>query len=44
VWLTAAVVAFEMLLRLRQRRRGAAPTSPAVEIPDKPAPAHPVTA
>jgi len=44
VWLTAAVVAFEMLLRLRQRRRGAAPTSPAAEVPDKPAPAHPVTA
>jgi membrane-associated phospholipid phosphatase len=44
VWLASAVVAFEMLLRLRQRRRGAAPTSPAVDVPDKPAPAHPVTA
>lgn len=44
VWLTAAVVAFEMLLRLRQRRRGAAPTGPAVEVPDKPVPAHPETA
>jgi membrane-associated phospholipid phosphatase len=44
VWLSAAVVAFEMLLRLRQRRRGAAPTSPAAEVPDKPVPAHPVTA
>jgi undecaprenyl-diphosphatase len=44
VWLTAAVVAFEMLLLLRQRRRGAAPTSPAVEVPDKPVPAVPATA
>jgi undecaprenyl-diphosphatase len=43
VWLTSAVVAFEMLLRLRQRRRRAAPTSPAAEVPDKPAPAHPAT-
>lgn len=43
VWLSFAVVAFEMLLRLRQRRRGAAPTSPAAEVPDKPAPAQPVT-
>jgi undecaprenyl-diphosphatase len=43
VWLTSAVVAFEMLLRLRQRRRGAAPTSPAADVPDKPAPAHPAT-
>ncbi len=43
VWLSAAVVAFEMLLRLRQRRRGAAPTSPAADVPDKPVPAHPVT-
>jgi membrane-associated phospholipid phosphatase len=43
VWLASAVVAFEMLLRLRQRRRGAAPTSPAVDVPDKPAPAHPAT-
>jgi membrane-associated phospholipid phosphatase len=40
VWLTSAVVAFEMLLRLRQRRRGAAPTSPAADVPDKPVPAH----
>jgi membrane-associated phospholipid phosphatase len=43
VWLAAAVMAFEMLLRLRQRRRGAAPTSPAADVPDKPAPAHPAT-
>jgi undecaprenyl-diphosphatase len=43
VWLASAIVAFEMLLRLRQRRRGAAPTSPAVDVPDKPAPAHPAT-
>ncbi|MGD0993659.1 MAG: phosphatase PAP2 family protein [Gemmatimonadales bacterium] len=34
VWLAAAVVAFEMLLRLRQRRRGAAPAGPAAEVPD----------
>lgn len=38
VWLAAAVVAFEMLL---QRRRGAAPTSPAADVPDKPLPARP---
>jgi membrane-associated phospholipid phosphatase len=37
VWLASAVVAFEMMLRLRQRRRGAAPTSPAADVPDKPA-------
>jgi undecaprenyl-diphosphatase len=43
VWLASALVAFEMLLRLRQRRRGAAPTSPAGDIPDKPVPAHPAT-
>jgi undecaprenyl-diphosphatase len=41
VWLVTALVAFEMLLRLRQRRRGAAPTSPAADIPDKPVPTHP---
>ena len=41
VWLVTAVVAFEMLLRLRQRRRGAAPSSPTAEIPDKPVPPHP---
>ena len=41
VWLTATVVAFEMLLRLRQRRRGAPSTSPAAQVPDKPVPAHP---
>ena len=40
VWLVSAVVAFEMLLRLRQRRRGAGPTGPAADVPDKPAPAH----
>jgi undecaprenyl-diphosphatase len=34
VWLAAAVVAFEMLLRLRQRRRGAAPASTAADVPD----------
>jgi membrane-associated phospholipid phosphatase len=39
VWLTAAVVAFEMLLRLRQRRRGARATGPGREVPDKPVPA-----
>jgi undecaprenyl-diphosphatase len=44
VWLVAAVVAFEMLLRLRQRRRGTTPTSPAADVPDKPAPAHPAKA
>ena len=43
VWLVSAVVAFEMLLRLRQRRRGAAPTGPAGDVPDQPAPAHPTT-
>jgi undecaprenyl-diphosphatase len=43
VWLASAVVAFEMLLRLRQRRRGAGPTGPAVDVPDKPSPAHPPT-
>jgi membrane-associated phospholipid phosphatase len=37
VWLASAVVAFEMLLRLRQRRRGAGPTSPATDVPDVPA-------
>jgi membrane-associated phospholipid phosphatase len=42
VWLAAAVAAFEMLLRVRQRRRGGAPTSPAVDVPDKPAPGHSV--
>src|SRR4029077_7529701 len=41
VWLASALVAFEMLLRLRQRRRGAAPTSPTADVPDKPVPAHP---
>ena len=43
VWLTSAVVAFEMMLRLRQRRRGAAPTSPRADVPDKPALAHGAT-
>ena len=38
VWLASTVTAFEMLLRVRQRRRGAAPTGPAVEVPDKPVP------
>lgn len=41
VWLASAVMAFEMVLRLRQRRRGAARTSPAADVPDKPVPAHP---
>ena len=36
VWLASAVVAFEMLLRLRQRRRGARPTSPTADVPDVP--------
>jgi membrane-associated phospholipid phosphatase len=36
VWLTSALVAFEMLLRLRQRRRGGRPTTPAADIPDAP--------
>ena len=40
VWLTSTVVAFEMLLRLRARRRGAAPTSPSADVPDEPAPAR----
>jgi undecaprenyl-diphosphatase len=40
VWLASAVVAFEMLLRLRQRRRGAAATRPKADVPDKPAPAR----
>ena len=44
VWLAAAVVAFEMLLRLRARRRGAAPASPTAEIPDQPLPPQPATA
>jgi len=43
VWLTSAVVAFEMLLRLRARRRGVAAASPATDVPDKPAPAHRAT-
>jgi undecaprenyl-diphosphatase len=43
VWLASAVVAFEMLLRLRQRRRGAAPASPVTDVPDKPVPTHPAT-
>lgn len=34
VWLASAEVAFEMLLRLRQRRRGAAPASAAADVPD----------
>ena len=38
VWLASTVTAFEMLLRVRQRRRGAAPTGPSVEVPDKPVP------
>jgi undecaprenyl-diphosphatase len=43
VWLTCAVMAFEMLLRLRERRRGGAPTGPAAIVPDKPVPAHSAT-
>ena len=39
VWLTSAVTAFEMLLRLRQRHSGGAPTGPAAVVPDKPVPA-----
>ena len=41
VWLAAAVVAFEMLLRLRARRRGAAPAPPAADVPDEPVPPGP---
>lgn len=44
VWLAFSVIAFEMLLRLRQRERGAVPTSPVVDVPDKPAPDHPAHA
>jgi membrane-associated phospholipid phosphatase len=43
VWLTFAVTAFEMLLRLRQRRRGGAPSGPAAIVPDNPVPAHSAT-
>jgi undecaprenyl-diphosphatase len=43
VWLSSAVTAFEMLLRLRQRRRGGAPTSPSAIVPDKPVPAPAAT-
>ena len=43
VWVASTVVAFEMLLRLRARRRGAEPTSPVVDVPDKPVPAQPAT-
>jgi membrane-associated phospholipid phosphatase len=43
VWLAFGVVAFEMLLHLRQRRRGAVPTSPTADVPDKPVPARPPT-
>ena len=43
VWLTSAVMAFEMLLRHRERRRGGAPTAPAAVVPDKPVPAHSAT-
>jgi undecaprenyl-diphosphatase len=39
VWLASAVVSFEMLLHLRQLRRGAAPGSPAADVPDNPIPA-----
>ena len=40
VWLASTAIAFEMLLRLRQRRRGVAPpASPKAEVPDKPVPA-----
>jgi membrane-associated phospholipid phosphatase len=38
VWLAAATVAFDMLLRLRQRRREVQPSSPAVDVPDVPLP------
>ena len=36
VWLASAVTAFEMLLRLRQRRRGAERAGPAEDVPDQP--------
>ena len=38
VWLASAIVALEMLLRLRERRRGASPTSRLGDVPDKPVP------
>lgn len=39
VWLASTAIAFEMLLRLRQRRRGEpVPASPKAEVPDKPVP------
>jgi undecaprenyl-diphosphatase len=38
VWLATTTVAFEMLLRLRQRRRGAQPSAPAADVPDVPVP------
>jgi undecaprenyl-diphosphatase len=41
VWLAFAVVAFEMLLRLRQRRTGAAARGPQADVPDVPVPDHP---
>jgi membrane-associated phospholipid phosphatase len=44
VWLASAIVAFEMLLRLRERRRGAAPTSQLGDVPDKPVPQRRKTA
>ena len=40
VWVAATTTAFEMLLRLRQKKRGAPlPSTPAADIPDKPLPA-----
>ncbi|HYV95953.1 MAG TPA: phosphatase PAP2 family protein [Gemmatimonadaceae bacterium] len=39
VWLAATTVSFELLLRLRQRRRGERPSTAAADVPDKPVPA-----
>ena len=43
VWLAFTVVAFEMLLRLRQRRTGARAPGPQAEVPDVPGPDRPAT-
>jgi undecaprenyl-diphosphatase len=38
VWLASTTVAFEMLLRVRQRGRGVHPSSTAADVPDLPVP------
>ncbi len=38
VWLASATVAFETHLRIRQMKRGAAPTGTGADVPDKPIP------